>query len=42
MSFLKPKSAYRPTRTETVLAWGFTAAAAGVVTWFVLRDLAVL
>ena len=41
MSFLKPKSAYRPTRPETVLAWVFTAAAGVVVAWLVLRDLAV-
>ncbi len=26
MGFLKEKSAYRATRTETVLAWFFTAA----------------
>jgi hypothetical protein len=42
MSFLKPKSGYRPTRLETVLAWAFTGASGLAVLWLVLRDLAVL
>ena len=42
MSFLKPKSGYRPTRLESILAWVLTAASGIVVLWVVLRDLAVL
>ena len=38
MSFLKPKSSYRPTRVETVLAWVFTGASFLAVVWAVLRD----
>jgi len=41
MSLLKPKSAYRPTRTETVLAWVMTSAAGAVVLWLVLRGVTV-
>ncbi|HMB67892.1 MAG TPA: hypothetical protein VKU85_01230 [bacterium] len=39
MGFLKEKSSYRATRTETALAWIVTAAAAAAVGWFVLRRL---
>lgn len=39
MGFLKEKSSYRATRTETVLAWIVTAAAGLAVGWFVLRQL---
>jgi hypothetical protein len=38
MSFLKPKSSYRPTRVESVLAWVFTGASFLVLLWVVLRD----
>jgi hypothetical protein len=38
MSFLKPRSRYRPTRVETVLAWVFTGASFLAVVWAVLRD----
>ncbi len=41
MALIKPKSDYRPTRVETVLAWIVTAAAGLVVLWLVLGDLAV-
>ena len=39
MAFLKPKSAYRPTRLESVLAWVFTAGAGVALLVFVLRFL---
>ena len=37
MGFLKEKSAYRPTKVETVLAWIVTAAAGLVVAAFLAR-----
>ena len=42
MSFLKPKSGYRPTRLETVLAWVFTTASGLAVLWLVLRGFELL
>ena len=37
MGFLKEKTGYRPTRTETALAWVFTGAAGLVVAAWILR-----
>jgi hypothetical protein len=37
VGFLKEKSAYRPTRVETILAWIVTIAAGVVVAAFLAR-----
>gem|GEM_PF-3706936 len=39
MSLLKEKSPYRPTGTESILAWFFTLGSCIVLTWFIVRSI---